>query len=87
MKRMPLHQGIHAVSYHGISPENEQALARLRCAHCRSLINCNELARAVLTELQRDFDFVHRQDGKNSALIDSDLIASVREGIERFLCS
>jgi hypothetical protein len=27
------------------TPEQEQALARLKCAHCQSLINCDGLAR------------------------------------------
>jgi hypothetical protein len=30
--------------YH-VNPEQERALARLKCAHCQSLINCEALAR------------------------------------------
>jgi hypothetical protein len=87
MKRMPLHRSIPITSKHDLSPESEQALARLRCAHCQSLINCDGLAQAVLAELKRDDHLALRHSDNNSALTDSDLIGAVRQGIDRFLGS
>jgi hypothetical protein len=87
MKRMPLHPIIRISAEHDLSPDSEQALARLRCAHCQSLINCDELAQAVLAELKRDYHFAYRHGDKNSALTDSELIEALREGIDRFLRS
>ena len=87
MKRTPLHRSIPATPEHHLSPDSEQALSRLRCAHCQSLINCDELAQAVLAELKRDDHLASRHSDKNSAFTDSDLIGAVRLGIDRFLGS
>ncbi len=67
-----------------VNPEQEEALARLKCAHCQSLINCEALAEAVLAELQRQFR-VDCRHGDGTNVTDLELIAAVRAGIDRFL--
>jgi hypothetical protein len=69
-----------------VNLEQERALARLKCAHCQSLINCEELAQAILAELHRRYrvDCLRRSDG-GPDVIDLELIEAVREGIDRFL--
>jgi hypothetical protein len=68
-----------------LNPEYEQALARLKCAHCQSLMNCEPLAQAILAELQSRFRMdCRRKDGSSDAPKD-ELIAAVRDGIDRFL--
>jgi hypothetical protein len=69
-----------------MNPEQEQALARLKCAHCQSLINCEALAQAILAELHRRYglDCLRRSDGGPN-VTEPELIEAVREGIERFL--
>jgi len=67
-----------------LNPQQERALARLKCAHCQSLINCDALAKAVLAELQSRY----RIDYRRGAVAQSDgaeLVGAVREGIDRFL--
>jgi hypothetical protein len=71
--------------YH-VNPEQEQALARLKCAHCQSLINCEALARAVLAELHRRYRVDCRRSDGGPDVTDLELIGAVREGIDRFLC-
>ena len=68
-----------------LNPEQEKALARLKCAHCQSLINCEALAQAVLAELQRRFRVDCRRSDGGSKVTDPELIGAVREGIDRFL--
>jgi hypothetical protein len=70
-----------------VNPEQEQALARLKCAHCQSLINCDALAQAVLAELHFRYR-VDRRCGGDGGLdvTDPELITVVRKGIDRFLC-
>ena len=68
-----------------VSPEQDQALARLKCAHCQSLINCEALARAVLAELQRRYRVDCRRSDGGLDVTDPELIEAVREGIDRFL--
>jgi hypothetical protein len=67
-----------------VSPEQEQALARLKCAHCQSLINCDALAQSVLAELQLRYRVDHRC-GDGLDVTNPELITAVREGIDRFL--
>ena len=69
-----------------VNLEQERALARLKCAHCQSLINCEELAQAILAELHCRYrvDCLRRSDG-GPDVTDPELIAAVREGIDRFL--
>ncbi len=64
----------------------ERALARLKCAHCQSLINCEALAQAILAELQRRYrvDCLRRRDGGPDVTA-PEFIVAVREGIDRFL--
>jgi hypothetical protein len=68
-----------------VNPEQEQALARLKCAHCQSLINCDALALAVLAELQLLYRVDHRCGEGGLDVTDPELITAVREGIDRFL--
>ena len=65
--------------------EQEQALARLKCAHCQSLINCEALARAVLAELRRRYRVDCRSSDGGPDVTDTELLEAVREGIDRFL--
>jgi hypothetical protein len=69
-----------------VNLEQERALARLKCAHCQSLINCEELAQAILAELHGRYrvDCLRRSDG-GPDVTDPELIEAVREGIDRFL--
>ena len=64
--------------------EKEQALARLKCAHCQSLFNCEALAQAVLAELRRCGIEYRPADG-NPEVTDPDFVEAVRRGIDRFL--
>jgi hypothetical protein len=68
-----------------VNPEQKKALARLKCAHCQSLVNCEALAEAVLTELRRRFRVDCRRGDDESKATDPELIAAVRAGIDRFL--
>ena len=71
----------------GIYPaecEQEEALARLKCAHCQSLINCEALAQAVLAELRRRYRVDRLEGPEVSEVSDAELIEAVREGIARF---
>ena len=70
--------------YH-VNPKQEQALARLKCAHCQSLINCDALARAVLAELHLRYRLDYRCGDEGLDVTDPGLITAVREGIDRFL--
>lgn len=65
--------------------EREQALARLTCAHCQSLFNCEGLAQAVLTELRRCRIESLRVSGGDPEVTDPELIEAVRRGIDCFL--
>jgi len=65
--------------------EKEEALARLKCAHCQSLFNCEGLAQAVLAEIQH-CRIEHRMPGgDNLEATNPELINAVRRGIDRFL--
>jgi hypothetical protein len=64
--------------------EQEQALARLRCAHCQSLFDCEGLAQAVLTEL-RLCRIEAGSVGGGPEGTDPELIKAVRRGIDCFL--
>jgi len=66
-----------------VNREQEQALARLRCAHCQSLIDCEALAGAVLNELRRRYHMDRLNDGAD--VKDAELLEAVREGIGCFL--
>jgi len=70
---------------HHADPEQEQALVRLKCAHCQSLINCEELANAILAELGRHYRVDCRPSDGGPDVTDSELIGAIREGIDRFL--
>jgi hypothetical protein len=65
--------------------EKEQALARLKCAHCQSLFNCEGLAQAVLTELHRCRIESRRVGGGDPEVTDPELIEAVRRAINCFL--
>lgn len=65
--------------------EKEQALARLKCAHCQSLFNCEGLAQAVLTELRHSRIEYRRADRDDPEITDLEFINAVRRGIARFL--
>ena len=65
--------------------EKEQALARLKCAHCQSLLNCEGLAQAVLAELRRRRIEYRSAGGDDRELADPELIEAVRRGIDSFL--
>jgi hypothetical protein len=69
-----------------VNLEQERALARLKCAHCQSLINCEALAQAILAQLHRRYrvDCQRRSDGGYN-VTDPELIGVVREGIDCFL--
>ncbi len=64
--------------------EREQALARLKCAHCQSLMNCESLAQAIVAELQTRFKIEYRTNDKTSGVSESELNAAVKAGISRF---
>lgn len=65
--------------------EKEQTLARLKCAHCQSLFNCEGLAQAVLAELRRCRIEYRRVGGDDPEVTDPEFIEAVRRGIDRFL--
>jgi len=65
--------------------ENEQALARLKCAHCKSLFNCDALAQAVLTELRRCLIECRRVGEDGPTVTEPEFIEAVRRGIDCFL--
>ena len=64
--------------------EKEQMLARLKCAQCQSLFNCEALAQAVLAELRRCRIEYRRVDG-NHEVTDPEFVEAVRRGIDCFL--
>ena len=68
-----------------LNPQQERALARLKCAHCQSLINCDALAKAVLAELQSRYRIDSRRGGSGPKVTEPELVGAVREGIDRFL--
>ena len=65
--------------------ENEQTLARLRCAHCQSLFNCDRLAQAVLTELRHCRIEYRRVGADDPEVTDAEFNEALRRGIDRFL--
>jgi len=65
--------------------ETEQALARLKCAHCQSLFNCEGLAQAVLAELRRCRIEYRRVGGDDPEVTDPEFIEALRRGIDCFL--
>ncbi len=65
--------------------EKEQTLARLKCAHCQSLLNCEGLAQAVLAELRRCRIEYRRVGGDDPEVTDPEFIEAVRRGIDCFL--
>jgi len=64
--------------------ETSQALARLKCAHCQSLFNCDALAQAVLAELRRCRIEYRRACGDGPTVTDREFIEAVRRGIDGF---
>lgn len=81
-------QSSQVVDYRSIpvpQSEKEQALARLTCAHCHSLFNCEGLAQAVLTELRRCRIESRTVGGGDPEVTDPELIEAVRRGIDCFL--
>ena len=68
-----------------VNLEQERALARLKCAHCQSLINCEALAQAILAELHRRYRLDCRRSDGEPNVTEPELIEAVREGIDRFL--
>ncbi|SRR5271166_725601 len=65
--------------------ETEQALGRLKCAHCQSLFNCEGLAQAVLAELRRCRIEYRRVGGDDPEVTDPEFIEALRRGIDCFL--
>jgi hypothetical protein len=65
--------------------ENQQALAHLKCAHCKSLFNCDALAQAVLAELQRCLIEYRRAGEGGPTVTEPEFIEAVRRGIDCFL--
>ena len=65
--------------------EKEQTLARLKCAHCQSLFNCEGLAQAVLAELSQSGIEYRKADRDDPEVTDPEFIDAVRRGIDRFL--
>lgn len=65
--------------------ENEQTLARLKCAHCQSLFNCDALAQAVLTELRRCLIECRRLGGDGPIVTEPEFIEAVRRAVDCFL--
>jgi len=65
--------------------EREEALARLKCAHCQSLFNCDALAETIGDEVQHWRIECRSTDGDNSDVTNPELIEAVRRGIDRFL--
>jgi hypothetical protein len=79
---------VEVIDYRSIlvsQSEKEQALARLKCAHCQSLFNCEDLAQAVLAELRRCHIEYRRVDGGDPDVTDPEFIEAVRRGIDCFL--
>lgn len=74
-----------AMTENRLNPEQQNALARLKCAHCQSLMNCDALAQAVLAELQSRFRIDCRPRNGNSQVSNCELVAGVRAGIDHFL--
>ena len=68
-----------------LNPQQERALARLKYAHCQSLIDCEALALAVLAELQSRYRIDCRRGDGGSQVTEPELVGAVREGIDRFL--
>ena len=64
--------------------ENEQTFARLRCAHCQSLFNCNALAEAILAELRRCHIEYRRVEEDGPTVTDPEFIEAVQRGIDCF---
>jgi hypothetical protein len=69
-----------------LDPQPEQALTRLKCAHCQSLINCEALALAILAELKSRYRIEFRRRGGGPQVTQVELVEAVREGIDRFFC-
>ena len=65
--------------------EREETLARLRCAHCQSLFNCEGLAQAVLAELRRCRIECRRAGRDHPEVTDPEFIEAVQRGIDCFL--
>jgi len=79
---------VEVIDYRSIlvsQSEEEQALARLKCAHCQSLFNCEGLAQAVLAELRRCRIEYRRVDGDDPEVTDPEFMEAVRRGIDCFL--
>jgi hypothetical protein len=68
-----------------LNSQQERALARLKCAHCLSLIDCEALALAVLAELQNHYRIDFPQGDGEPQVTQPELVRAVREGIDRFL--
>lgn len=83
-----LRQSLDVVDYRSIlvsESVKDQTLARLRCAHCQSLFNCEGLAQAVLAELRRNRIEYRRSDGNDPEVTDPEFIEIVRRGVDSFL--
>jgi hypothetical protein len=65
--------------------KQEQTLARLKCAHCQSLFNCEALAQAVLAELRRSRIACRRGNGYDPEVTDFEFLEAAQRGIDRFL--
>jgi len=78
-------EGIESCSVLVSQSAREQTLARLKCAHCQSLFNCEALAQAVLAELRRCHIDYRRVDGGDPEASDLEFIEAVRRGIDCFL--
>ncbi len=62
----------------------EHALARLKCAHCQSLVDCEALALEVIGQLRRRYQLNYRRGDGISEVTDSELVATVRGAIDCF---
>lgn len=63
----------------------EQALARLKCAHCLSLIDYESMAVVIASGLLRNYR-IDSQNGKSGQNVsDNELITAVQESINHFL--
>jgi len=64
--------------------KQEDALARLKCAHCQALMDCEALAQAILVELRGRYR-VGRLEVELPDVADGELVESIRDGIACFL--